>query len=166
MEEPPLTHWVFTVEPSHFKSAALMGLGRWPPVSWGRTGPEDDTSAGAAHGLQIPVFQRSVYVPLSSRYKGIKPPDKQMTVRSSDLAPEGQRVGRGPCGSFYRTQGEELAWQAQSLPHPPLFMHLRAPEENLVQMKRFQEDKLVPSVSHLPERPNTDSQPAISKSMP
>lgn len=71
MEEPPLTHWVFTVEPSHFKSAALMGLGRWPPVSWGRTGPEDDTSAGAAHGLQIPVFQRSVYVPLSSRYKGI-----------------------------------------------------------------------------------------------
>lgn len=59
-------------------------------------------------------------------FKGTKPPDKQMTVRSSDPAPEGQREGRGPLGLLSQ---DPRSWRGKCspAPHPPLLEHLRAP---------------------------------------
>lgn len=91
-----------------------------------RLGPDDDSLARAAHGLQIPAFQRSTYMPPSSPFKGRKPPDKQMTVRSSDLAPEGQREGRGPLQHLLQDLRSWLG-KCSPAPHPSFFKHLRAP---------------------------------------
>ena len=49
-----------------------------------------------------------------------------MTVRSSDLAPEGQREGRGPLQHLLRDPRSWLGKRSPA-PHPSLFKHLRAP---------------------------------------
>ena len=78
----------------------------------------EDSSAGAVHSWQVPAFQRSMYMPPSSPFKGIKLLDKQVTVRSSDPAPEGRREGRGPLSSFHGTQGAGLASTVLHLTRP------------------------------------------------
>ena len=128
-------------------------------------GPDDDSLAGAAHGLQIPAFQRSTYMPPSSPFKGRKPPDKQMTVRSSDLAPEGQRAGRGPLQHLLRDPRSWLGKRSPA-PHPSLFKHLRAPGKKPPgadeEVSRGGAAALCESLS---ERPHSDSQPSIRKSL-
>lgn len=126
---------------------------------------EDHSSAGAVHNLQIPALQRSVYVPPSSPFKSTKLPDKQMTVRFSDPAPEGRREGRGPLWLLSQDMRSWLG-KRSPVPHPPLFKHLRLPKEKSPGAdKEVLRGEAVLPVHHHPEMSNTDSQTVISKRM-